>query len=263
MSNNSDKFKYRSAFAGNVSLNSIIFGNSLPLLEVELNEMQDVQNESRQNIARNIFPSGFTEIVDKNFNATPIVYQPADSFNNVLNSIAIAPSKAIVNGLTINLIGNFATEESTNYILLDLGEAPKTGTREDLVYLEVWLQTLTYEDNFNLEGYLQGNPMSYHILDSRVNEETTRRITVRYDIKVVQNIDFETYPNGLGWIDNNNYSKIQATVDGSLGYSDNTNLVFRPASDSIFMDCPFYKDYNLYVAGRPDYTLENSNIIGN
>ena len=161
-------------------------------LETELNELQDMQNELRQSAIRTLLPSGWIEPIAKNFSAPSIIYSPSQALNTELNSIAIAPAKASVNGQVINLIGNFSTDEADDYLLLNLGEAPDEGRREDLVYLEVWQERLTYQDSFNKEGYQKGDPVAYNILDSRINEETTQRIVLKYDIKVVKDIDFET-----------------------------------------------------------------------
>ena len=263
MSNNSEKFRYNSAYRPDSSAIAVKYGFDRPLLEVELNESQDIQNELRKNVTRNLMPSGFTEIVSKNFLADPIIYNPVSSYNNVLNAIAIAPCKAVVNGYIINLTGNFSTDSASDYILLNLGDPPYTGTREDLVYLEVWFEKVSYQDDFYKNGYIKGNTIPYKIMDSRVNEETTRRIVIKYDIKVVHDVDFVHFPDGLGYVDINNYSNIQATIDGKLGYSRNMNLVYRPSTDTIFKDCEFYKDYNLYIAGRPDYEFTVDNLVGN
>lgn len=262
MASNSEKFRYNSAFRSDIALQSVVFTNDAPLLEIELNEIQDIQNEKRQSIARTLTPSGFVEIVDKNFAAAPIVYKPVSAIQNTLNCIAIAPCKVVVNGLNINLTGDFATDEASNYLLLDLGEAPLSGTRDDLIYLEVWIERLTFNDIFHKEGYLKGNQESYQILDSRINMETTRRTVICYDIKVANNVDFKLFADGLGYESVNKFANIQATVDGTLGYGKNNNLIFRPANDLIFKNEKFYQDANLYVAGRPDYTLANENIVG-
>ena len=152
MSNNSEKFRYNSAYRPDSSAIAVKYGFDRPLLEVELNESQDIQNELRKNVTRNLMPSGFTEIVSKNFLADPIIYNPVSSYNNVLNAIAIAPCKAVVNGYIINLTGNFSTDSASDYILLNLGDPPYTGTREDLVYLEVWFEKVSYQDDFYIKN---------------------------------------------------------------------------------------------------------------
>ena len=259
---NSQKFRYSSAYTPKAGIQTVKFGYDEPLLEVELNELQRIQNEQRASLARNLFPSGFIELVSKNFSGEPIIYQPNDSLTDLLNCIAIAPSKVIVNGMEIILSGNSSFNGYNDYILLNLGKAPATGTREDLVYLEVWEESLSYEDAINKYGYINGNVIdNYSMLDSRVQAETSMRTILRWDIKVAKNINFETFPSGLGYANSYNFSNVQATVDGTLGFEYNQYLIYCSATDSIFKDEPFYGDYNLYVAGRPDYTIASPTIV--
>ena len=259
---NSQKFRYSSAYTPKAGIQTVKFGYDEPLLEVELNELQQIQNEQRASLARNLFPSGFIELVSKNFSGEPIIYQPNDSLTDLLNCIAIAPSKVIVNGMEIILSGNSSFNGYNDYILLNLGKAPATGTREDLVYLEVWEESLSYEDAINKYGYINGNVIdNYSMLDSRVQAETSMRTILRWDIKVAKNINFETFPSGLGYANSYNFSNVQATVDGTLGFEYNQYLIYCSATDSIFKDEPFYGDYNLYVAGRPDYTIASPTIV--
>ena len=259
---NSDRFRYQSPFNSKAAVNSVKFGYDNPLLETELNEMQEIQNELRSSAIRSIMPSGFLDIVSKNFSGQPIIYQPVDMFNNVLNSIAIAPAKVIVNGNIINLYGNFSTDEGDGYLLIDLGDPPSSGTREDLVYLEVWVEKVNSSDTFPEQGYKNGTKTQYKIVDSRVGEETSWRTVLRYDVKVAHDVKFNLFPEGLGYTNSQSFSTIYAEANGSLQDSDNNALVFRSAADPVFKECTFYQDNNLYVAGRPDYTLV-SNTVAN
>ena len=259
---NSQKFRYSSAYSPKAGIRTVKFGYDEPLLEVELNELQEIQNEHRASLARRLFPSGFIELVSKNFSGEPIIYKPNDSLTDLLNCIAIAPSKVIINGMEITLSGNSTFNGYTDYILLNLGKAPESGTREDLVYLEVWEESLSYEDAMNEYGFIKGNVINdYSMLDSRVQAETSMRTILRWDIKIAKNINFKTFPSGLGYANSYNFSNVQATVDGSLGYEYNQYLIYCSATDNIFRDEPFYGDYNLYVAGRPDYTIASPTIV--
>ena len=261
MSNSSNNFRYNSPYKSSAVPLGVRFGFDKPLMEVELNELQDIQNELRGKSIRNILPSGFLELVAKNFSGTPIIYKPVDTFNSVLNSIAIAPAKAIINGMIVDIYGNFTADDGEGYTLIDLGDPPSSGIREDLVFLEVWAEKVSSSDSFPKQGFVKGVTTKYQIVDSRVGSETSWRMVLRYNIRVVHNVNFDLFPNGLGYINANSFSPIQALAN-DLTDSINNNLVFRPASDLIFKDCTFYKDYNLYVAGRPDYTLVSDSIIG-
>jgi hypothetical protein len=257
-----NNYRYTSPYKREASVQYIKYGYDRALLDVELNEMQIIQDEARKSITRKLLPSGFLELVSKEFSGKPIIYNPNSDLTDMLNYIAIAPCRAIVNGMEVDIRGNFSADGYDGYTLINLGKPPKTGSREDLIYLEVWLENLTPADEVTKNGYLNGDKADYTMVDSRINEETSRRCCLRYDIKVATNIDFSTFPNGFGYINTNNFTSIQASVDGKLGYDYNANLVFRPADNAVFKDCEFYKDYNLYVGGRPDYTLKNNSIVG-
>ena len=259
---NDNNYRYTSAYNNEANVQYIKYGYDRALLDVELNEMQIIQDEARKSITRKLLPSGFLELTAKEFSGEPIIYNPNSDLTDMLNYIAIAPCRAIVNGMEINIKGNFTADGYDGYTLINLGKPPKSGYREDLIYLEVWLENMTPADEITKNGYLNGDKANYTMVDSHINEETSRRCCLRYDIKVATNIDFDTFPNGFGYISTNNFTSIQAAVNGKLGYDYNANLVFRPADNDIFKNCEFYKDYNLYVGGRPDYTFKNNSIVG-
>lgn len=262
MSSNSEKFRYNTPYRSDAALLALKFGYDQPITETELNEIQDIQNELRSSVIRDIVPSGFLELTSKNFNGRSIIYEPVDTFNSILNSIAIAPAKAIVNGTIINIFGTYNAEDGEGYTLVNLGDPPLSGIREDLVYLEVWAEKVSSSDLFPKRGFVSGVTTHYKAVDSRVGNETSWRIVLRYNIRVAHDVDFNTFPDGLGYQHANSLSAIQAIADGSLSTATNLNLIFYPADASVFKDCSFYKDHNLYVAGRPDYTLVSDTIIG-
>lgn len=270
MSSNEQRFKYDSNYKKESSFTHIKFGHDLPLLETELNEAQILQEKARTSLARRLTPSGFTELTAKEFNSSPLLYNPFDSNGEaMLNHIAIAPSKAIINGYELMLEGNFKPDISSknnpsNYILVDLGEASDNYGREDLVYLEVWFQILTGADNIQEHGYINGNYMGYQIIDPRVNAETARRVALYWNIKISNNVMFNQFPNGFGY-----ESKIEAQADGGLTFDPIPNvdiinqhnpLIFISACDDYYKECEFYQDSNLYVAGRPQQLLKSSSL---
>lgn len=259
MNNN---FKYHSNFNETTSFQSVKFGYDRPILETELNELQQLQDNARQSLARRLTPSGFIELVQKEFTGDSILYNPVSNMVTKLNHIALAPSRVLINGMEANLSGNFSYNGYDNYVLVDLGEAPTSGTRTDLVYLEVWQEVLTADDSILKYGYANGNVVSNTMIDPRVNNETSRRIALKWNIKVAKNVNFKSFYNGFGYTDITRYSPIYAAANGQLGFEHNTNLLYRNASDDIFKNCSFYKDYNLWVAGREDYSLNSTSIFG-
>ena len=104
--------------------------------------------------------------------------------------------------------------------------------------------------------------MDYNILDSRVQDETSRRIIVHYTINVAKDINFQKFPDGFGYNSINDFSDIQATANGKFNSYRNINLIYKPANFLGFKNQYFYKDNNLYIAGMPDYDLDNELIVG-
>jgi hypothetical protein len=233
------------------------------ILETELNEMQILQEYNRLSLTRRLVPSGFIELVQKEFVGDAIIYNPLDDKRHIMyNHIAIAPSRAIINGYEVNLCGDFSYNGHNNYLLVDLGEAPANSTRDDLVYLEVWLECLTGNDNVKQWGYTDGLDMGYIVNDPRIKVETSRRVALHWNIRVKENIDFSTFPEGFGYNNVNSYSPIYCIANNKFGFTSNRSLIFANASNDLFKTCEFYKDNNLWVAGRPNDTISIGGIYG-
>jgi hypothetical protein len=257
----SNKFRYDSDYQKESNLTRIKFGHDTSILEQELNEMQILHEKNIASLAKKINPSGFIELIQKEFNGKDILYNPVKDSKILLNHIALAPSRVMVNGYELNLTGNFSYNNKDGYILIDLGDAPKKGNREDLVYLEVWFQYLKGEDNVKKWGYQDGNNINYNIIDPRVNKETSHRVALMWNIRVKKDVNFNKYNKGFGYENITENSPIRAFTNGKLN-KDNDQLIFANAGHDMFKGESFYKDYNLWIAGRPDYTMQSSNIYG-
>ena len=244
------------------SYQSIVFSNDKPLLETSLNELQQLQDNARFDIIRKTIYSGITELVNKDFNGDAIVYNPTSNGLRMTNKIAIAPFTAYINGYKVNAKGNFTYNKIDNYILVDFGEPSSTSTQDSLVYLEVWFEYYKGTQPTYKYGYQQGDILNAFAMDTRINEETSRRITLCWDIRVKNECDFDSYPEGLGYKDITHYSHIFAQANGQFGTKNNVNMAFCEATNDIFKGEPFYGDKNLYVAGRRDYTVSSSTLVG-
>ena len=55
-------FNNNSNFNKKANFTEVKFGENKPVLEVELNELQQIQNEARADIIRDTIPSGFTQL---------------------------------------------------------------------------------------------------------------------------------------------------------------------------------------------------------
>ncbi len=236
---------------------SVHFGHDEPVLEVELNEMQMLQDEARRDVVRKAIPSGFTERVRAGFRGEPFVYTPQSNGLIIRNAMLIAPCKAMVNGHEVNVAGDFLYDKLPDYVKVDLGQAPESGDRDSLVYLEVWFESIPGNQPVPINGYADAIDDQSFIgtpaMDERVGMETSRRIGLRWAVRVHNECNFAAYPEGLGYTDVLNYSAVFAQAGGQLGTLPNVNTVFAPATSQLFRDEPFFGDVGLYVAGRPDY----------
>lgn len=172
-------FDIHSNFDKRANFTEVKFGEGKPVLEVELNELQNIQNEARADLIRDSIPSGFTSLGELDF---------AYSAENE-NVIRLkSDSVAYVNGYRILLPKDMT---------IDLGEAPKDKPREDLVFLEVWKEEVNYEDTLHVQGGENLGTMTNPIKDSRYPIETSRRIVLKWRIRVQQNVDFNKYVDGF------------------------------------------------------------------
>lgn len=254
-------FEYNSSFNTDSSFTSVKFGYDRPILETELNEMQEIQNHNRRLLINKICKSGIVELVDKDFSGKEIVYNP----NNELNKIAIAPMKVMINGYEIHVCGNYKIGEINSYIDIDLGEAPtgeeeETKFRQDLVFLQVWLEEFDSDSQMKRYGHEEGITIPNTIVDVvRVGEETSHRMVLKWKIRTTNILnkfmDFNRWEYGFGYENNGvgNFVRIETDIiDGINIINDNYDKIFANATHYMFKGCMFYGDNNLWVAGRPD-----------
>lgn len=166
-------------------------GEKKPVLDVELNEMQEIQNHLRAEMYRAMVHSGIlnpTTIFYNNFADSNISDQNRyfSGKGNNSNAFQMEALKALINGYMINVKGLKAPSDTAdwkgNFIRID--EPPTFGTRDDLVFLEAWFEDIdTVKDPT--------------LIDSRVQAETARRVELKWRIRTVAGVDFSKYPEGL------------------------------------------------------------------
>ena len=257
-----ENFEKFSNYDKRSSYQQVRFGHDKPILETELNEMQQIQDNMRTEVVRRHIFSGFTELVKKEFTGEPIIYNPTENGLTLENKIAIAPFKANILGYTLNGEGNFTYDKHDNYILVDLGESAKDSEKDSLVYLEVWFEVVKGTDSALKYGYINGDTIGTPAKDSRVGDETTRRLSMLWTVRVANEVDFDKYPEGLGYTDIFNFSHVFAKANGQLSKLENVNISFCEATNDIFRNEDFHNDKNLYVAGRPTYEINSSTLYG-
>jgi hypothetical protein len=252
-------FEFDNKFNTDNSFTSVRFGYDRPILETELNEMQEIQNYNRRSLMQKICKSGVIDLVDKDFKNDRIVYNP----NMERNKIAIAPMRINVNGYEIHVCGDYQIDDIKNYLDIDLGDAPSgtinTKYRDDLVFLQVWFEEIDSSSPIYKYGNTDCSTIENTLIDSRVGEETSHRMGLKWRINVAKDIDFDSWEYGFGYNSNStgNYSPVYTTITKNINIVDRADVAFANATHTIFQGCSFFGDNNLWIAGRP-YSLNHT-----
>lgn len=140
----------------NAGVSSVVFGAEKPLLEVEMNEVQEIQKSMLRRAIKNIIGDGVTDL-------SKIVYEGGAV--KVKEGCALA-----VDGYMVESTGLSLTASS--------------GT----VYLQVWEDTATYSETLKEEGNQQDSTtVTNWFKDNRSDTETSRRKVVKYTLATTTN----------------------------------------------------------------------------
>lgn len=144
-------FDKYSNYKNNAGVSGVVFGAEKPILEVEMNEVQEVQKSMLRKAIKNLMGDGITDL-------SKIVYEGGAV--KVKEGCALA-----VDGYMIESTGLSLTASS--------------GT----VYLQVWEETATYSDTLKEEGNQQDSAtVANWFKDNRSDAETSRRKVVKYNL---------------------------------------------------------------------------------
>lgn len=140
----------------NAGVSGVVFGAEKPLLEVEMNEVQEIQKSMLRRAIKNIIGDGVTDF-------SKIVYEGGAV--KVKEGCALA-----VDGYMVESTGLSLTASS--------------GT----VYLQVWEETATYSETLKKEGNQQDSAtVTNWFKDNRSDTETSRRKVVKYTLATSTN----------------------------------------------------------------------------
>lgn len=227
----------------------IAFQQAKPLLDSELNLSQQVQNALRAEAVRKLLSPGLlsattiTDVTDKK------------------NTLRLSGATANVNGWLINLYG---ANRSDNQSDITFAEAPYSGTREDLAYVEAWFEEVApsgspEDDDESVYKYggLASGTMPNDLQDPTAGDETSRRIQLRWNIRTVSDVDFTTYPKGV-----NNGTRVKAKG----GASSDTGYTFGSVGDGLYRAgdgsssaCTALKCVDGYVYAIPLFRVHRRN----
>lgn len=196
---------------GESSYRSVIFKPSKPPLDSELNFLGDLAAALGRDQLKAILPSGFLPANnslssghDNNGNAHGI------NFTNIANTFIAkntlnVPFKYNMMGEILEIGGTGSADASK--MVITLPNPPGTGTREDLVMLEMWymqLEPLIAQGKPSTNTiYPFGNvqsgmtPVADDIYFPAIGTSTTARVQLQYRIRVVPGVNFSSHPEGV------------------------------------------------------------------
>lgn len=232
------------------SFSAVVMQQGKELLSKELNLSTQIQNYTRAEIIRSMAPSGVLDMLftftagtkslttgDNLISGSGSVYSAS-----ALNSFQIKNFTALVHGFKVDInngvVGNLALEVALN-------APPSSGMREDLVFLEKWSEEVAPTGNDEgtsssvyISGGVASSTYTNDIQDSGVGHETTVRVQERWRIRVVDGVDFTTYPEGV--------NDVGVHAQGGAGAPNATYHFANIGSEK--------GDYGLYRAGAGDET---------
>ena len=143
-------FEKRSNYNKDAGVVQVKIGFEKPVLEVELNEMQEIQRQRVKDVVQAVVPNG-------------VLHGGTYTYSN----------------------GIFKIQEVTAIIEGEIIYIPSlqiSAGNDDIIYIKVWEKEITATTVMKAYGNEQGEVIPNYIVDSRVGQETSRRIVLAYDL---------------------------------------------------------------------------------
>jgi hypothetical protein len=266
--------KTRDPFAEqNIQNTNILYapvGQGVPVSSKEYNINFLLRTQAEQELYRSIAPSGFaTRLIPHTLLETTTTNDTdgelaalTTSSVPLANKIRLGRVVALVNGWKITLSNTAGTNGLHNDILLDT--APSSSGRFDLVFLEVWLgelggtsasisNTTNKPDATHLYKFGNVQFAGTNVTDdiSEIDQELNRRSQIQYRIRVVDNVDIDTFADG---VDNTAVVKAWGANPGNVysGFASGTGSVYTFANMGVTLNDP-----GLYRAGDGSTTAKS------
>ena len=234
---------------GNRNFSMVAFQQAKPVLDSEMNLTQLIQNKARADLIRTILKPGIISI------------KTTTDVTDKKNTLRISEAVANMNGWLLYLYGANRTDASSDIVFTP---APYNGTREDLAYLEAWFEEVAptgspEDDDESVYKYggLASGTVANDILDPTAEDETSRRIQLRWNIRTAADVNFTNYPAGI-----NNTDRVKArggnNSDTDYGYASLGNGLYR-AGDGSSAACTALKCVDGYVYAIPLFHVHRRN----
>lgn len=233
----------------NRNFSLVAFQQAKPLLDSELNLMQQIQNKLRADILRTIMSSG---IISMDVQA---------GITEKKNTLRISGAMACVNGWLLTLSGSNRNDAASDIVF---PAAPNSGSREDLAFVECWFEEVApsgspEDDDENVYRYggIASGTIANDLQDNVAGDETTRRIQLRWNIRTVTDVNFTTHPKG---VDNGDRVKARAGAQSDTNYTFGNvgNGLYR-AGDGSSAACTALKCVDGYVYALPLFHIHRRN----
>ena len=233
----------------NRNFSMVAFEQAKPLLDSELNLLQQSQNKWRADLIRALLSNGFLSL------------DTITDVNSPRNTLRIANATANVNGWVLTFAGANRTDSYSDIIF---PAPPNNGTREDLAFAEVWFEevapTGSQEDDDEhvyRNGGVQAGEVTNDIKDTVAGAETSRRIQLRWRLRAVADVNFTNHPAG---IDDTAIVKAQGGAEAPVGYAFSKLADgFYRAGDGSTAACASLQCVDGYVYGLPLIQVHRSN----
>lgn len=233
-----------------------VYQASKPILDKELNLIQDAEQSALLTLQRRSFPSGWLSDNFLNASTSDLV----DTSSPTANILKTPLLWAAVNGWLIR-VSNTNNNAGLNRISLGTGPVGAGSKRTDFAFLEVWRRLLPAAPTATGKSaagriWRDGNvkiasgddlTLNYadDILDGNVGAETTKRVQIQYRIRVVS-VDLFTYAFGL-----NSPSVVANTVPAAAAAPDGVATIYTYTNQSANGDPGLWRAGN----GDPANTL--------
>lgn len=227
----------------------VAFQQAKPILDSELNLMQQIQNKLRADILRTIMSSG---IISMDVQA---------GITDKKNTLRISGAMACVNGWLLTLSGSNRNDAASDIVF---PAAPNSGSREDLAFVECWFEEVApsgspEDDDENVYRYggIASGTLANDLQDNVAGAETTRRIQLRWNFRTVTDVNFTTYPKG---VDNGDRVKARAGAQSDTNYTFGSvgNGLYR-AGDGSGAACTALRCVDGYVYALPLFRVHRRN----
>lgn len=219
----------KGSFQENSNIYMERIGTDAYVTENELNEGNWLHVENTARILREMTKSGVLTVSnDKERKCFDIV----NNDKKHLNSFEMPPFNTVVNGFLTHH-EYYRTNEPLQFnIPVRLPNPPVGGYRHDFVYLEFWFVELKKDDKVPKFGYDTNSSLNYHILDDRIDAETSRKIQLQWTVSHYEDYD-DLCENGFLKPDGKPNEKIHPLAQ--TGYHA-TNYYFEPVDydDGLF-----------------------------